>query len=416
MTEFTVTGIRYQFPSELTYEERTEAARQYVASLRKGTPVVLVAEPENPMDANAIAVYIDYERMGYIDKEETPMVHTLLDENQQCDALVERNDGHITLFLTIPGAAEKPHVMNSRPRILPPSPLGEEVRMPFTKAESTLQLVATRLLKTEPKQENLQQLLSLSARYVSLLKLSICHDDCVWLNSIRKKLDKVNLLSREWTMTKEQADTLNDIYKKVRACAGDMHRTSDHWPERVFKQQLSTIRGDKSITGHLFSKYCQTFLSGKDFAEADKQRMNLELERLHLWLQEMPWSELRNPADLDAMALKVNYLGLSRTELYDLFCVILIVEKLDETLDGGSFSVEEVTGQLLPIFYNNKAAVRDFLGNCLRMKSTQITDMVNSLVKDRVISDQSKGRDLWQVLHDYGIYTKTESNWNMRVK
>lgn len=416
MTEFTVTGIRYQFPSELTYEERTEAAKQYVASLRKGTPVVLVAEPENPMDANAIAVYIDYERMGYIDKEETPMVHTLLDENQQCDALVERNDGHITLFLTIPGAAEKPHVMNSRPRILPPSPLGEEVRMPFTKAESTLQLVATRLLKTEPKQENLQQLLSLSARYVSLLKLSICHDDCVWLNSIRKKLDKVSLLSGEWTMTKEQADTLNDIYKKVRACAGDMHRTSDHWPERVFKQQLSTIRGDKSITGHLFSKYCQTFLSGKDFAEADKQRMNLELERLHLWLQEMPWSELRNPADLDAMALKVNYLGLSRTELYDLFCVILIVEKLDEILDGGSFCMEEVTGQLLPIFYNNKAAVRDFLSNCLRMKSTQITDMVNRLVKDRVISDQSKGRDLWQVLHDYGIYTKTESNWNMRVK
>lgn len=416
MTEFTVTGIRYQFPAELTYEERTEAAKQYVASLQKGTPVVLVAEPENPMDANAIAVYIDYERIGYIDKEETPVVHTLLDENQQCDALVERNDGHITLFLTIPGATEKPHVMNSRPRILPPSPLGEEVRMPFTKAESTLQLVATRLLKTEPKQENLQELLRLSARYVSLLKLSICHDDCVWLNSIRKKLDKVELLSKEWAMTQQQADTLNDIYIKVRACAGDMHRTSDHWPERVFKQQLSTIRSDKSMTHHLFGKYCQTFLSGKDFAEADKQQMNLELERLRLWLQELPWSELRNPADLDAMALKVNYLGLSRTELYDLFCVILIVEQLDERLDGGSFSMEEVAERLLPIFYNDKAAVRDFLSTCLRMKSTQITDVVNRLVKERVISDRSKGRDLWQVLHDYGIYDKTESNWNMRVK
>lgn len=416
MTEFTVTGIRYQFPAELTYEERTEAAKQYVASLQKGTPVVLVAEPENPMDANAIAVYIDYERIGYIDKEETPVVHTLLDENQQCDALVERNDGHITLFVTIPGAAEKAHVMNSRPRILPPSPLGEEVRMPFTKAESTLQLVATRLLKTELKQENLQELLKLSARYVSLLKLSICHDDCVWLNSIRKKLDKLNLLSKEWTMTQQQADTLDDIYTKVRACAGDMHRTSDHWPERVFKQQLSTIRSNKSMTHHLFGKYCQTFLSGKDFAEADKQQMNLELERLRLWLQELPWSELRNPADLDDMALKVNYLGLSRTELYDLFCVILIVEQLDERLDGGSFSMEEVAERLLPIFYNDKAAVRDFLSTCLRMKSTQITDVVNRLVKERVISDRSKGRDLWQVLHDYGIYDKTESNWNMRVK
>jgi hypothetical protein len=416
MTEFTVTGIRYQFPAELTYEERTEAAKQYVASLQKGTPVVLVAEPENPMDANAIAVYIDYERMGYIDKEETHVVRTLLDENQQCDALVERNDGHITLFVTIPGAAEKAHVMNSRPRILPASPLGEEVRMPFTKAESTLQLVATRLLKTELKQENLQELLKLSARYVSLLKLSICHDDCIWLNSIRKKLDKVELLSKEWAMTKEEAELLSDVYKKVRACAGDMHRTSDHWPERVFKQHLNTIRGDKAITGHLFNKYCQTFLSGKDFAEADKQRMNLELERLRLWLQEMPWSELRNPEDLDAMALKVNYLGLSRTELYDLFSVILLVEKLDEILDGGSFSMEEVTEQLLPIFYNDRVAVRDFLSNCLNRKPQEITKQVYELVQKRVISDISAHRPLWQVLHDYDIYEKTESNWNDQLK
>ena len=78
--------------------------------------------------------------------------------------------------------------------------------------------------------------------------------------------------------------------------------------------------------------------------------------------------------------------------------------------------MEEVAERLLPIFYNDKAAVRDFLSTCLRMKSTQITDVVNRLVKERVISDRSKGRDLWQVLHDYGIYDKTESNWNMRVK
>ena len=400
----------------MTYDERTEAAKKYVAGLQKGTPVVLVAEPENPMDANAIAVYIDYERMGYIDKEETHEVRMLLDENQQCDALVERNDGHITLFVTVPGAAEKTHVMNSRPRILPASPLGEEVRMPFTKAESTLQLVATRLLKTEPKQENLQELLKLSGRYVSLLKLSICHDDCVWLNSIRKKMDKLLPLSKEWGMTKEQTTQLSDTYKKVRACAGDMHRTSDHWPERVFKQQLNTIRADKSITNHLYAKYCQTFLAGKDFDEADKQKMNLELERLRLWLQEMPWSELRNHKDLDAMALKVNYLGLSRTELYDIFGVILLVEKLDDILDGGSFNIEEVTGQLLPIFYGDRAAVKDFLQNCLIMKPTEITSLVYDLVQKRVISDKSFQRPLWQVLHDYSIYDRTEANWNDQLK
>lgn len=416
MTEFTVTGIRYQFPMELSQEVRTQMAEKYVTSLEKGTPVVLVAEPENPMDAQAIAVYIDYERIGYIDKEETAQVHPLLDENQQCDALVERNDGHITLFVTIPGATVKPHVMNSRDRVLPASPLGQEVKTPFTKAENTLQVVACRLMRIEPKKENLQEFLKLAEHYVPLMKISICNDENVWRNTIMKKLSKASAQSKDWGLTKEQTQALTDMYKKVRACVGDMHRTSDHWPERVFKQHLQTVKADKEITDHLYQKYCKTFLDGKDFNEADKNRVRLELGRLRLWLENMPCSELRNPNDLDAMALRVNYMHLSRTEIYDLFSVLLLIEKLDEVSDGRTFDEEEVIQKLLHIFCGKRENAQAFLKDILGLKPTQITELVNQLVSERTISEISKKRDLWQVLHEYNIYPKSESNWNSQVK
>ena len=118
----------------LSFDEATEAAKQFVAGMKKGQQVMLVAEPENPIDQNAIAAYINYERIGYIDKEETEELLPLLDENHQCDAIVERTDGHITLFISIPGATERLKTRGSRHRVLPESPLGDSVYMPYTKA------------------------------------------------------------------------------------------------------------------------------------------------------------------------------------------------------------------------------------------------------------------------------------------
>ena len=41
---------------------------------------------------------------------------------------------------------------------------------------------------------------------------------------------------------------------------------------------------------------------------------------------------------------------------------------------------------------------------------------VCKLVQAKKISEMSKHRDLWKVLHDCGIYDKSESNWNQQVK
>lgn len=77
---------------------------------------------------------------------------------------------------------------------------------------------------------------------------------------------------------------------------------------------------------------------------------------------------------------------------------------------------QDVVEKLKPMFYGQLGDAKAFLVSIQGMKPTQITDKVNQLVSDKKISDMSKHRDLWKVLHDCGIYDKSESNWNQQVK
>lgn len=416
MIEFTITGIRYQMGNHLNRDEATDAARRFVAGLEKGLQVVLMAEPDNPMDTNAIAAYIDYKRIGYIDKEETAEVRDLLDDDQQCDGVVERTDGNITFFISIPGAAEKIKPHRTRTRILPDSPLGENVFMPFAENEKQLKLIATRLTKIEVNKDNLHTLMELAERYVPLTKLSICYEDCVWLNKISKILHKASTQHQNLGATEDEAAKLTDLYNKVKTSVGDMHRTAEHWPERVFVEHLDRLRNDASVIDYLYKKYRNTFLGGLDFAEADKQRVFEEYERLYEWLRGMEWCELRNHRNLKEMGLKVNYLRISRRELYDLYSVLLLIERLEEQIEGQITNRKEIVAKLKNIFYGMEAEANNFLLCIQGMKPTQITDKVNQLVAAKKISEYSKKHDLWSVLHEYGYYNPTESNWNQQVK
>ena len=376
---------------------------------------MLVAEPENPVDQNAIAAYVDYERIGYIDKEETEELHPLLDENHQCNAIVERTDGHITVFISIPGATENMKTLTFRHRILPESPLGDCVYMPYTKDESKLQLIASRLAGMDINRDNLQEIICLAEHYVQLLKISICHEDILWMNKIAKKLNKICVTHQALGMSEAEAEKISYIYNKVHDAVGDMHRTVEHWPERVFVDHLEKLRNDERVNRHLYRKYCDAFLNGKNFPEVDKAKIAEEHQRLCNWLKGMKWSELRNPQDLQAMGLKVNYLKLSRRELYDLYSVLLLIEQLNPLLKGMIANQDEIVAKLRPIFFGDDQEANGFLMDIQDMKPKQITDRVNQLVDDRKISEMSRKRDLWMVLHNYGFYEKSESNWNSQV-
>ena len=77
---------------------------------------------------------------------------------------------------------------------------------------------------------------------------------------------------------------------------------------------------------------------------------------------------------------------------------------------------EGIINQLKPMFFGSEEEAKAFLVSIQGMKATQITDKVNQLVSEKKISDMSQHRNLWKVLHDCGIYERSESNWNMQVK
>ncbi len=62
MAQYEVTGVRYQMGEGLTWEEITLKAEDFIRQLKDGTPLILAAEPDNPRDSKAIAVYMDYTR------------------------------------------------------------------------------------------------------------------------------------------------------------------------------------------------------------------------------------------------------------------------------------------------------------------------------------------------------------------
>lgn len=334
---YTVTGIRYHMGDNLSEDEKTEAAKQFLAGLKMGQKVVLVAEPDNPYDTKAIAAYIDYKCIGYIARENTDEVSALLDNNGQCDGVVERADSHVTLFISIPGAPTESIKKTVRPRQLPESPLGEGIRMPFSNDEKELQLIASRLVKMEVNNQNLREIIRLSSLYINFRKLSVCYDDTLWRDKISKMLYRILYGSRiPFPLLPEgnERKMAELIYELVYRAIGDMRSKKDHWPERVFLEHLERLRNNESVNQHLYKKYCNIFLEGKDFTDADKALVVSEHERLCGWLKGMKWIELRNPKDLKVMGSKVNYLGLSRQELYDLYSVLLLIEKLEMAMNA----------------------------------------------------------------------------------
>ena len=73
--------------------------------------------------------------------------------------------------------------------------------------------------------------------------------------------------------------------------------------------------------------------------------------------------------------------------------------------------------KLKPIFYNNETDVRAFLKEIAGMKPGDITDLVNRWVQEKRISDYGNSRkgELWKILYDAKLYSRTIQNWNRRV-
>lgn len=112
-----------------------------------------------------------------------------------------------------------------------------------------------------------------------------------------------------------------------------------------------------------------------------------------------------------------------RQALFDLDIMLSLIHNdmtglkpSEQPVDDG-WNVNEPVEKLKPLFYNNETVVRQFLKEIEGMPPNDITDLVNRWVEDRRISNYGNSRkgELWEILTDAGLYTKSRQNWNRRV-
>ena len=343
MTEYTVTGIRYVLGEGLDFDERTQLSKDFVKGLKPGTKAILQAEPDNPKDENAVMVFVDYKICGYIGREQCLEVNSLLNEDGQADAVVTRNDEELAFFVKIPGTEVRRVLPSIKERQLPESPLGLHVRIPFTYDVKTLEMLANRIVGMDVKPASVDEFIDMVERYEPLLDAAICNRDEQQMSAILDMLKSVIKRKDELGLSGELLERAQCVHKLLNTRVHNSHRRWKKEYEKKFADHFNRLRANSGICSCLYEMYCESCLSGKKFSEADKDKMRSERKRLLKWFEEMEWSELKNPKDLDKISMKLNYLRVSRFEIYDVFSVLLVLGELDKYLQAaGSEPIEDV--------------------------------------------------------------------------
>ena len=313
MAEYDVTGVRWLMGDGLTIEQRTQMAEDFIRTLKVGTPMILAAEPDNPLDDEAIAVYMNYTRhVGYIKHECCKEVKPFLNSDGQCDAVVSGNDSHVTFYVEIPDAPEVTVSSMATTRKLPECPLPKGIELAYCEEERALQVVAPRIVKLAVSADTASVLLNMVECYMPLSRLSLCYEDDFWRDHVLKQLRKVCRLK----LPLPEKERLEQLRDKLDETVGDFHRAHDRWQERLFDQQLDLLRRQAVGKGGLFAKY-----------EMYKENQPDIIESLLHWFNGMPHVELRNCKEHSVLARRLNYIGVSRQELYEVYAAILLIDK-----------------------------------------------------------------------------------------
>lgn len=330
MAEYEVTGVRYQMGDNLSMEERTLLAEDFIKGLKVGTPLILAAEPDNPKDSEAIAVYMDFtRRVGYIKHESCKELKPLLDATGQCDAVVSGDDGHVTFFVEVPNAHESVVLPTQRARVLPESPLPQGIGLAFSDEERALQIVAPRIAAMKLTAENINMLLSMVEHYIPLSAVSLSYDDDYWRDRVQLQLRKATRMK----LPEGQKKQVKQFYDQLHNIIGDFHRTHEHPQQQVFERQLNQLR----TQNQLFEKF-------EKFASLSKDGLAATVCRLRTWFEEMPRVELRDPQDHGMLAETLSYMGVSRRELYDVYAAVLLLEKYGDMTDNKGVKPKKCAG------------------------------------------------------------------------
>lgn len=167
-------------------------------------------------------------------------------------------------------------------------------------------------------------------------------------------------------------------------------------------------------------------MHGEALRNPMKWEETLRTAYLHIQdaLSRLPAGLCRQQNNFGALMHRLLYLNVPRRKMLMLLSALVLKAKIaallnmddDKTADEKEQWQLRVARRLAPIFGGEVATAREFLGMAKDRPGKEITQLVNRWVTDKRILRDLSHRPLWTILHDEGLYKRSESNWNAQLR
>lgn len=237
---FEITAIRYQMPGK-NFEEKTKNAIEFVAHLPIPSMVYLKREPDNIYSSNAIAVYYqNYNKIGYISENYTKEIQRVFPQEQSSTTIVKAKVTGKVGCITLEADVDIPKecLLSPEPykRRIDPSPF--DISMPFMEEENKIELVASLLLPRDFKEEDAEELISLSEHYYTQIRLTLCDVDC---KNTSRILDKLKKFTNDYpAISSSNKKKLEHLCHKIQNLVANIHREED--VNKIYENHLVRMK------------------------------------------------------------------------------------------------------------------------------------------------------------------------------
>ncbi|MGN0281448.1 MAG: hypothetical protein ACI4B3_03990 [Prevotella sp.] len=332
-TLITIAGIRHskKIVGE-TKEERDEASRRFLEGIPKGERVMLIADPSNPKDANAVAAQVEDGTYGWVGRGCLPIVRPLLKNNKLATKFF-CFDNHVTYYVAVESDKPlEPVWENSYSTDNCPLPRGicvniHESEMNVCAKEDEFvrlrdEIDAAPCSELNDDSQLVKDFLSCAEFLIENFGHSLARETLFAMTAVGNTLRKYAYDGQ----TQWGKDKLRELLELSDKKNGDLARDSGF---AIFQEMWGNALGDEDMINNYEDRVTKCPIS-KMKVKDRKERAEELMEWIKGITNEYDLYQSFRSGDFKRLATQLNYASLSRTDLYKVITAYALVEKLEE--------------------------------------------------------------------------------------
>jgi hypothetical protein len=266
------------------------------------------------------------------------------------------------------------------------------------------------------------------------LKVALAEFRCRGMINKQTLLEHLDIVIKlaKWNVSLETQQQLSELRrlvgqhpdKDVRALAPQLRHTLTAFGSKKRTKEFQDIYlpelCQSQAAEQMYRQWCALHKAELSDIKQWQSNLSKHLDAIETCLMNLPADLCYQKDQFGELMHRLLYLNIPCRKLLMLLSAIVLRQRLrsqlglseDDTTNSIEATERQLVLQLAPIFYGNTDSAREFLLLSRGKKNLDIIFLTNLWIRDKRICPDHCHRPLWTILHDAGIYTATESNWN----